>query len=119
MEVSLTEDQQFFRDTTRRYLETECPIATVRSLHHSDTGFDRDYWRQGADLGWTSLLVPEALGGGSISGNGVIDLTLVAEEFGRHASPGPLVPANVVAAAIRALGERRAARGRAPSDHRG
>jgi alkylation response protein AidB-like acyl-CoA dehydrogenase len=57
-------------------------------------------WRGGAELGWTSLLVPEDLGGGSISGAGVIDLTMVAEEFGRHASPGPLVPTNVVAAAL-------------------
>jgi alkylation response protein AidB-like acyl-CoA dehydrogenase len=100
MEVQLTEDQEFFRDTTRRFLETECPIAKVRTFRHSVSGFDRSYWRQGADLGWTSLLVPEDLGGGSISGAGVIDLTLVAEEFGRHASPGPLVPTNVVAAAL-------------------
>lgn len=104
MEVTLTEDQAFFRDTTRKFLEAECPIATVRSFRYSDTGFDRDYWRQGAELGWTSLLVPEDLGGGSISGNGVIDLTLVAEEFGRHASPGPLVPTNVVAAALARAG---------------
>lgn len=100
MEVRLTEDQEFFRDTTRRFLEAECPVATVRAFRHSMSGFDRSYWRRGADLGWTSLLVPEDLGGGSISGAGVIDLTMVAEEFGRHASPGPLVPTNVVAAAL-------------------
>ena len=37
---------------------------------------------------------------GSISGRGLIDLTLVAFEFGRHASPGPLMGVNVVAAAV-------------------
>ena len=28
------------------------------------------------------------------------DLTLIAHEFGRHAAPGPLLPANIVAAAL-------------------
>ena len=100
MEVTLSDDQEFFRDTTRKFLESECPIVKVRELAASDDGFERDYWRQGAELGWVSLLVPEDLGGGSISGSGVVDLTLVADAFGSHVSPGPLLPANVVAAAL-------------------
>ena len=100
MEVTLTDDQEFFRDTTQRFLAAECPLTTVRSLTASDAGFETSYWRQGAELGWTSLLVPEALGGGSISGSGVVDLTIVADAFGGHAAPGPLVPTNVVAAAV-------------------
>lgn len=100
MEVTLTEDQEFFRDTTVRYLGAECDMTRVRALARSDDGFDRDGWRQGAELGWTSLLVPEDHGGGSVSGQGVVDLTLVADAFGRHVAPGPLGPTNVVAAAI-------------------
>jgi alkylation response protein AidB-like acyl-CoA dehydrogenase len=100
MEVTLSDDQEFFRDTTRKFLESECPIVKVRELASSDAGFERDYWSQGAELGWTSLLVPEELGGGSISGSGVVDLTLVADAFGSHVAPGPLLPANVVAAAL-------------------
>jgi alkylation response protein AidB-like acyl-CoA dehydrogenase len=100
MEIRLTDDQEFFRDTTQKFLESECPLVKVRELAHSDDGFERDYWRQGAELGWTSLLVPEELGGGSISGSGVVDLTLVADAFGSKVAPGPLLPANVVAAAL-------------------
>jgi alkylation response protein AidB-like acyl-CoA dehydrogenase len=100
MEIRLSDDQEFFRDTTQKFLEAECPLVKVRELAHSDDGFEGDYWRQGAELGWTSLLVPEALGGGSISGSGVVDLTLVADAFGANAAPGPLLPANVVAAAL-------------------
>ena len=59
MEIRLTDDQEFFRDTTQKFLESECPIVKVRELAQSDDGFERDYWRQGAELGWTSLLVPE------------------------------------------------------------
>jgi alkylation response protein AidB-like acyl-CoA dehydrogenase len=72
----------------------------LRALRDDERGFDEAYWRQGCELGWTSLLVAEADGGGSISGRGVEDLALVAFEFGRHASPGPLVATNLVAAAL-------------------
>jgi len=72
----------------------------VRAQRDDPSGFEADYWRQGAELGWTSLLVSEAHGGGSISGAGLVDLSLLAYEFGRHASPGPLVSANVVAGAL-------------------
>lgn len=104
MEVTLTDDQEFFCDTTRRFLSTECPLTEVRALAQDEDGFDRRYWQRGADLGWTSLLVPEALGGGSISGDGVIDLTIVADAFGRAVAPGPLLPTNVVASAVAHVG---------------
>lgn len=100
MELTLSDDQQFFCDTTRRFLSTECPISRVRTLASADAGFEPGYWRQGGELGWTSLLVPESAGGGSVSGSGVIDLTIVADAFGRHVAPGPLLPTNIVAATL-------------------
>jgi alkylation response protein AidB-like acyl-CoA dehydrogenase len=100
MELVLTDDQEFFRDTTRKFLGTECPIPKVRELRGSDAGYEPDYWRQGAELGWVSMLVPEELGGGSVSGNGPSDLALVAHAFGVHDAPGPLIPCNVVATAL-------------------
>jgi alkylation response protein AidB-like acyl-CoA dehydrogenase len=100
MQLELSSDQQFFAETTRRFLVDHCPPAELRARRHDRAGFDTDYWKRGAELGWTSLLVTEEDGGGSISEQGLIDLSLVAFEFGRHASPGPLIPANVVAAAL-------------------
>jgi alkylation response protein AidB-like acyl-CoA dehydrogenase len=93
-------DQQLFEETTRRFLEEQCPIRKVRDLAGTKAGYEPDFWRRGAELGWTSLAVPEEAGGGSISGAGVVDLLLVAYEFGLHAAPGPLLPTNVVAAAL-------------------
>jgi alkylation response protein AidB-like acyl-CoA dehydrogenase len=104
VEVSLTNQQELFRDTTERFLATKSPVSTIRALHHSTDGFDRDQWREGAALGWVSLLVPEHLGGGNVSGDGLIDLTIVADAFGGHVAAGPLLPANVVAAAIALVG---------------
>ncbi len=100
MEPELTSDQQFFAETTRRFLDDKVDVTTLRNLRDDERGYDPTYWRQGCELGWTSLLVAEDDGGGSISGAGVEDMTLVAYEFGRHASPGPLVATNLVAAAL-------------------
>ena len=102
MLLELTSDQEFFRDTTARFLDDQAPATELRRLRDDAVGFEADYWQRGADLGWTSLLVAEDHGGGSISGDGLVDLTLVAHEFGRHAAPGPLLSTNVVAGALSA-----------------
>ncbi len=104
MLLNLTEDQEFFRETTDRFLNELVPPDAVRALRHDETGFDRTYWRRGAELGWTSLLVSEEHGGGTISGAGLVDLGLVAYAFGRHAAPGPLAGTNVVASTLSAHG---------------
>jgi alkylation response protein AidB-like acyl-CoA dehydrogenase len=97
----LNDEQQLLRETTAKFLDDTCPLAEVRRIAEEvPAGFDRDWWRQGAELGWTSMLVPEELGGGCVSGGPLADLALVAEEMGRRVTPGPLAPTNVVAAAI-------------------
>jgi alkylation response protein AidB-like acyl-CoA dehydrogenase len=104
MRLDLTDDQQFFQETVRRYIETETPISKVRELQDTADGFEPDWWRGGAELGWASFLVPEELGGGSVSGRGPVDLAIVSEELGRAVAPGPLLPVNVVAHAIATSG---------------
>jgi alkylation response protein AidB-like acyl-CoA dehydrogenase len=96
----LSEDQAFFRDTTRKFLAAETPLTTVRDLYQVPDGFDPRWWRQAAELGWTSMFVPEAHGGGSLSGRPTVDAVIVAEEMGRMVAPGPFLPVNVVAAAL-------------------
>ena len=104
MDLTLNPEQSFFQQTTRRFLESETPLTKVRELLDDPSGFDRGWWRRGAELGWTAFLVPEEDGGGTLSGGGMADLAIVAEEFGRLVSPGPLHPTNVVAAAVAASG---------------
>jgi alkylation response protein AidB-like acyl-CoA dehydrogenase len=98
--LELTEEQEFFRDTTRRFLESEAPLTTVRALWDTDDGFERDWWAKAAELGWTTLFVPDEHGGGSLSGKPVQDAVIVAEEMGRLVAPGPFLPVNVVCAAL-------------------
>jgi len=98
--LELTEEQAFFGATTRKFLESEVPLSKVRELYESAEGFEREWWRQTAELGWTSFFVPESLGGGSVSGRPTTDAAIVAQEIGRLVSPGPFLPVNVVAAAL-------------------
>jgi alkylation response protein AidB-like acyl-CoA dehydrogenase len=104
MEIGLSEDQRLFRETTRQALEEHSPITRVRELIEDSEGFDRVMWRRGAELGWYSMLVPEQYGGGSISGAGLVDLSIVAEELGRMLHPGPFQATNLVAFALAEAG---------------
>jgi alkylation response protein AidB-like acyl-CoA dehydrogenase len=110
MRFDATEEQQQLQAITRRFLEDTVPLTTVRLWgDKSPAGFDRDWWRRAAELGWTSLLVPESQGGsvadaaevvglGDGGGlRGLADLAIVAEERGRLVSPGPLLPVSVAA----------------------
>jgi alkylation response protein AidB-like acyl-CoA dehydrogenase len=98
--LQLTSAQGIFADTTRKFLAGKVPVADLRAMRHDPAGFRPDYWRRGAELGWTALLVSAEDGGGSISASPLADLAIVAYELGRHASPGPLASSNVVAGAL-------------------
>lgn len=89
-----------FASTTQAFLQKEAPLRRVRELHAAGESFDPAWWRRAAELGWTALLVPEELGGGSVSGNGLEDLAMVAEQLGKTVAPGPLYPVSVVLAAL-------------------
>jgi alkylation response protein AidB-like acyl-CoA dehydrogenase len=80
----------------RKFLEAESPLSQRISIS-GDSGPDfRSFWRAGATLGITSLLIPEEFGGVRME-RAVACLAVVAEEMGRVVAPGPLVACNVVA----------------------
>jgi alkylation response protein AidB-like acyl-CoA dehydrogenase len=80
------------------------PASEVRRLRDDPAGYDLKYWAAGAELGWTSMLVSEERGGGTVGGGPLTDLSLIAYQFGAYAAPGPLVPVNVVAFALDRFG---------------
>jgi alkylation response protein AidB-like acyl-CoA dehydrogenase len=93
-------ERLLFASTTQSFLEKEASLSRLRELHAAGISFEPDWWRRAAELGWASLLVPEELGGGSVSGDGVADLALVAELAGRTVAPGPLHPVSTVLAGL-------------------
>jgi alkylation response protein AidB-like acyl-CoA dehydrogenase len=98
--TATTPEVSLFASTTRSFLEKEASLKRLRELHAAGLSFEPDWWRRAAALGWTSLLVPEDLGGGSVSGNGVQDLAMVAELAGNTVAPGPLHPVSTVLAGL-------------------
>ena len=101
MRSVLSDDQEFFRSTTARFPQrvrstSEAP-RTSRGLgpgSTASTGVGAPSWDG------RRCWFPRSNGGGSISGNGLADLTLVAHEFGMGAAPGPLAAVNLVAMAF-------------------
>jgi alkylation response protein AidB-like acyl-CoA dehydrogenase len=100
VELDLTTDQKLFQSSARSLLEKEHSLDRIRSLADGESAWTRDWWGRAAELGWTAAVVPEELGGGSVSGEGVRDLALLAEELGAGIAPGPFLPVNVVLAGL-------------------
>jgi alkylation response protein AidB-like acyl-CoA dehydrogenase len=96
MDDAATPDQRVLLDASVRFIDQQCPLETVRAGTYREV----EYRKQAAELGWFSLLVPEEAGGGSLSGNGLVDAALVAFERGRRLQPGAFVGTNVVALAL-------------------
>jgi alkylation response protein AidB-like acyl-CoA dehydrogenase len=93
-------ERLLFASTAQSFLQKEASLSRLRELNAAGLSFEPDWWRRAAELGWTSLLVPEELGGGSVSGNGVKDVALIAELAGKTVAPGPLHPVSTVLAGL-------------------
>ena len=86
MNFGLTETQQTLKNTVRKFLAAECPIAEVRKLMETDSAFDAGLWRKIAEQGWTGIIFPEEYGG---FGMGMVEMAATLEEMGRALLPGP------------------------------
>jgi len=104
VDTGVTDEQRALLDVSTRFMEDACPLAVVRDGSWKADAFAASYRRQAAELGWYSMLVPESLGGGSISGNGVVDAALIAYKRGGLLQPGSFVGTNVVAYALARAG---------------
>jgi alkylation response protein AidB-like acyl-CoA dehydrogenase len=100
VDLDLSPDQKLFVEATRDFIDKTMPLTGVRELAKRDQGFERSWWDRGAELGWSALLIPEESGGGSVSGEGLLDLAVLAEELGRTVAPGPLLATNTVIAGL-------------------
>lgn len=48
MRLQPTGDQEFFRETTARFLDDMVPVDRLRALRDDPAGYYADYWRRGA-----------------------------------------------------------------------
>lgn len=84
------EEQILLKDAAHGFFAEKLPIPALRKLRDDkdETGFDRDRWREMAEMGWAGVLVPEAYGGVEFGYKG---LGQVLEESGRTLAASPLV----------------------------
>ncbi|MET8978788.1 acyl-CoA dehydrogenase family protein [Streptomyces sp. NPDC004539] len=97
MNFELSEEQEMLRAASRDLLSDRAPVARVRAWADGDEDVDPELWRLTAGLGWPGLGLPEEYGG---SGQGLVELALVAQEIGRALGRGPFLPTAVVGRAL-------------------
>lgn len=100
MTAVVSREAALFASTTKSFLDKQASLADLRSWHESGVSVDRRWWQQAAELGWTALLMPDELGGGSPSGDGVADLAAISTLIGHTVAPGPLHPVSIVLTAL-------------------
>jgi alkylation response protein AidB-like acyl-CoA dehydrogenase len=93
----VSEEQELLQETVRQFLEGECPIARLREIFESESGFDPALWKGMVELGLGGLGVPEAYGGAGLE---MIDLALAAETLGYGGAPGPFLGHALAALAL-------------------
>ncbi|MDP8957880.1 MAG: acyl-CoA/acyl-ACP dehydrogenase [Actinomycetota bacterium] len=95
MNFAFTEEQEFLRQTARRFLEDKSLSPTVRQLMETEAGFDRSTWSEIARMGWQGMHIPEAYGGAGFS---YLELIVLMEEMGRALLPAPFLSSVCLAA---------------------
>ena len=103
MPLVLNEEQRLLRDTARDFLASHAPVSALRKLRdeRNPLGYEPQLWRQMAELGWASIILPEQYGGLDF---GFLGLGLVMEECGRTLVASPLFASAVVGASALLLG---------------
>jgi alkylation response protein AidB-like acyl-CoA dehydrogenase len=77
---AFTEEQEELRAFARSFLSDHSSSEHVRRAMESELGFDSEVWKRiGAELGWPSVIVPEAYGG---IGLGYVELVALMELMG-------------------------------------
>ena len=87
MDFEITPEQQELVDSVRSVLARECPTALVRDVVENGSAPEQP-WKSARELGWTSIDLPETLGGLAL---GFTSLGLVIEQHGCRIAPGPFL----------------------------
>jgi alkylation response protein AidB-like acyl-CoA dehydrogenase len=101
MDFGLTEEQQQLKNSARDFLTKKCATTRVREIMADEDGMPRDIYGEIARLGWSGLLVPEQFGG---AGLGMLEMSLLLEEGGYAALPGPFLFSSALSVSVLVAG---------------
>jgi alkylation response protein AidB-like acyl-CoA dehydrogenase len=90
------EDQNLLRASAAALLQSEAPVAALRSLRENrpPRGFDDRLWLKMAEQGWLGVLVDEENGGLGLGFGGA---TILCQAMGRQLAASPFVSTSIMA----------------------
>ncbi|MEU8342488.1 acyl-CoA dehydrogenase [Spirillospora sp. NPDC048832] len=97
MAIGLTEEHEALAESVRGFAERNIPAAAVRAVLDADEETRPGFWPALAEQGLLGLHLDEEHGG---QGYGLLELSVVLEELGRAAAPGPFLPTVLAGAVI-------------------
>lgn len=103
MDFDLSEDQTALRDGARELLDGVSPPESVREVVDAGGGIHAGIWAAMVEQGWLGVALAEDRGG---LGFGTVELAVLLEEIGRHATPVPFA-STVLAIDVLDRAERR------------
>ena len=95
--LSFSDEQAMILKSAREFCRKKSPIAAVRELLETDTGFDAKLWDEMVELGWPGASLPEEFGGFDMGIGSVIP---IAESMGRYLYATPFLSATLAGQAI-------------------
>ena len=101
MNFAFNEEQEELRSMARTFLDENSGSEQIRNAMESELGYDPEVWRQiGAELGWTSVHIPEEYGGLGLT---YVELVVLLEEMGQALVCAPFFSPVVVSSFWRTL----------------
>lgn len=98
-QMAFTDEQAMLLDAAMTFSREQSPIARVRELMTTETGFDPAVWQRMTELGWPGLCIAEAQGGAGLT---LAEAAVLTECMGRHLLSTPFVSTQLAVAALQA-----------------
>src|SRR5947199_5664441 len=86
MNFDFSDEQKQMRDEARKFLAEKCSPKAVREVLDGKAPYDKELWKELAEMGFLAVAIPEQFGG---AGAGHLELCVIAEEMGRALAPVP------------------------------
>ena len=95
MDLSLNENQEMLKNSTREFIQREYPKEALLDLDKGGTGYTQELWDKVSGLGWLGVIIPQEYGG---EGGSLTDAGVLFQELGRGPVPGPYFSSSVLGA---------------------
>lgn len=94
MDLSLTEQQELLKQGVEDFRTRTATKDAILEVETTEAGYSQEMWKTAAEIGWLSMVTPEAYGG---FGGNYTDAAVVFEALGHGPVPGPLFTSGVLA----------------------